>query len=261
MDAPVLGSSAQDASLFETLGTAVREDLSGLAALHDREIDAATLAELKRCDFPVNFGLRLRSEEGRRATELMYEAIAGLPEILTSGVVDELAVDFADIYLTYTLRAAPTESPWLDPDHLERQEPMFAVRAYYRRHGLKVLDWSKRPDDHLVTQLLFLAHLFMSPDIAALREAACFLDEHLRRWIGRFATRVAQRCGTPFYAGLAFVTAAYAEELRDLLSSLLGEPAPSRTALEGLVDRPRLDPDWAGRRIAVSQRKQDRVGQ
>ena len=261
MDVPVLGPSAQDASLLEALGTAVREDLCALATLHDREIDAATLVELKRRDFPVNFGLRLRSEEGRRAVELMYEAVAGLPEIFDASVLDELAVDFADIYLTFVLRAAPTESPWLDPDHLERQEPMFAVRAYYRRHGLKVLDWSKRPDDHLVTQLLFLAHLFMSLDLAAFHEAARFLDEHLRRWIGRFALRVAQRCGTPFYAGLALLTAAYVEELRDLLSSLLGEPAPSRAVLEALSDWPGLDPGRAGERIAVSQRKRNRVGQ
>ena len=261
MDVPVLGPSAQDASLLEALGTAVREDLCALATLHDREIDAATLVELKRRDFPVNFGLRLRSEEGRRAAELMYEAVAGLPEILEASVLDELAGDFADIYLTFVLRAAPTESPWLDPDHLERQEPMFAVRAYYRRHGLKVLDWSKRPDDHLVTQLLFLAHLFMSPDMAAFREAACFLDENLRRWIGRFAARVAQRCATPFYAGLALVTAAYIEELRDLLSSLLGEPAPARAVLEALSDRPALNSGRADRRIAVSQGKRNRVGQ
>jgi TorA maturation chaperone TorD len=261
MNVSFRGQSAQDAPLLEAFGNAVREDLCALATLHDREIDAATLAELKRRDFPASIGLRLRSEEGRRAAELMYDAVAGLPEILNAGGVDALAVDFADIYLTYMLRAAPTESPWLDPDHLERQEPMFAVRAYYRRRGLKVLDWSKRPDDHLVTQLLFLAHLFMSPDMTALREAACFLDEHLRRWIGRFAVRVAQRCGTPFYAGLALVTAAYVEELRDLVSSVLGEPAPSRAVLEALSDRPRLDPGRAGKRIAISQRKQNRAGQ
>jgi TorA maturation chaperone TorD len=191
----------------------------------------------------------------------MYEAVAGLPEILDANVLDELAVDFADIYLTFVARAAPTESPWLDPDHLERQEPMFAVRAYYRRHGLKVLDWSKRPDDHLVAQLLFLAHLFMSSDVAAFREAARFLDEHLRRWIGRFAARVAQRCTTPFYAGLALLTAGYIEELRDLLSSLLGDPAPSRAVLEALSDQSRLDPREAAEWIAISQRKRNRVGQ
>jgi TorA maturation chaperone TorD len=261
MNVPLTGQSVQDVSLLETFGTAIREDLCGLATLHDREIEGATLAELKRVDFPVSLGLRLRSEEGRHVSELMYEAIAGLPEILNASALDELAVDFADIYLTFVLRAAPTESPWLDPDHIERQEPMFAVRAYYRRHGLKVLDWSQRPDDHLVSQLLFLAHLFVSPDITAFREAACFLDEHLRRWIGRFAARVAQRCGTPFYAGLALLTAAYIEELRDLLSSLLGDPAPSRAVLEGLSNHSGLDPRGAGELIAISQRKRNRVGQ
>jgi len=236
MNAPFCGQPTDYNLILEAFRIAVREDLYALATLHDREVDAAALVELKRLDFPANFGLQLRSEEGCRSAELMSEALSGLPEIATTSVLDELAVDFADIYLNFALRAAPTESPWFDPDHMERQQPMFAVRAYYRRHGLRVLDWSKRPDDHLVAQLLFLAHLFASQDMEALREAACFLDEHLRRWIGRFAARVAQRCGTPFYAGLALVTAAYVEELRDLLSSLLGEPAPLRTDLEALPD-------------------------
>jgi hypothetical protein len=53
------------------------------------------------------------------------------------------------------------------------------------------------------------------------------LDEHLLRWVDDFALRVASRCETRLYAGLALLTAAYLEELRDLLAEILGVPRPS----------------------------------
>jgi TorA maturation chaperone TorD len=112
---------------------------------------------------------------------------------------------------------------------------MFAVRSYYRRHGLRVVDWARRPDDHLVTQLEFLAYLLEGGEGDVAKEAAAFLDEHLRRWIGRFSRRVAQQCRTSFYAALALLTSAYVEELRSVLSALLSAPQPSRDELETLL--------------------------
>jgi TorA maturation chaperone TorD len=47
------------------------------------------------------------------------------------------------------------------------------------------------------------------------------------RWIEEFAERVADRCSTRFYAGLALLTAAYLDELRDLLARLLDQPRPA----------------------------------
>jgi hypothetical protein len=38
---------------------------------------------------------------------------------------------------------------------------------------------------------------------------------------------VASRCDTAFYAGLALLSAAYCDSLRDILARWLGEPRPS----------------------------------
>lgn len=57
---------------------------------------------------------------------------------LPASSVDELAADYAAIYLTHALRASPHESVWRDDDHLMLQGPTFAVRAFYRRHGVQV---------------------------------------------------------------------------------------------------------------------------
>jgi hypothetical protein len=105
---------------------------------------------------------------------------------------------------------------------------MFQVRAWYRRHGLVVENWRMRPDDHLVTQLQFLGHLLdVEPSPGRLTEIARFLDEHLLRWVGTFAERVAARCNTRLYAGLAQLTSAYLDELRDLAAGLLDSPRPT----------------------------------
>lgn len=221
--------------LLLVFGSAAAEDLQGLAELHDREPDEALLTALREVDFPDGLGLRLRSERGRQAQTIMAKALAQLFAPVDKDILDLLAVDFAEIYLTHGLRASPYESVWLDDDHLARQEPMFQVRAYYRRQGLTAADWSERADDHIVLQLLFLRHLMQEPSPETLREAAKFMDEHLLRWIDRFADQVTARCATPYFAGVAALTAAYIDELRDLLAEILEEPRPSAEAIEALM--------------------------
>ena len=221
-----------DAELLRDFRTAAAQDLTDLAALHDREVDAAALDRLRAALEPGLLRLRLVNEDGRAALFLFGEALAGLPGVIDDALADALAADYADIYLTYGLRASPNESVWLDEDNLAMQAPMFEVRALYQRHGLQVPNWRQRADDHLVHELQFLAHL-LDPDTGdTLGEAAAFLDEHLLLWLPDFAARVAQRCATPFYAGLAAVTTAYLDELRELLERILGEPRTPREEIE-----------------------------
>jgi TorA maturation chaperone TorD len=222
----------EDEALLRDFRAAAAQDLTDLAALHDREVDAATLGRLRAAAEPGLLRLRLVNEYGRAALLLLDEALAGLPAVIDGALTDALAADYADIYLTYGLRAAPNESVWLDEDNLAMQAPMFEVRSLYQRHGLQVPDWRRRADDHLVHELQFLAHL-LDPDTGdTLAEAAAFLDEHLLLWTPDFAARVAQRCATPFYAGLAAVTAAYLDELRELLERILGQPRTPREEIE-----------------------------
>jgi TorA maturation chaperone TorD len=118
---------------------------------------------------------------------------------------------------------------------------MFKVRKWYRRYGLAAEDWRLRSDDHLVLELRFLAHLLdgATPPVD-LTEVARFLDEHPLRWIDHFAERVAGRCATRFYAGLALLTAAYLDELRDLLAEVLGTPRPTPEEIEASIAPPQV---------------------
>lgn len=211
-------------------------DLITLAQLHDRELDGQTIASLKEDRFPESLAFRLESTQAKEVlsalTAILGEIVLGAEQSLDAEQSDELAADFASIYLTHGIGASPCESVWLDEDGLAMQKPMFEVRESYARLGLSAPDWRMRPDDHLVHQLQFLAELFDHEDPSALSEAARFLDEHTLRWVPDFTRRVAQRSATPFYAGLGMLTSYYLDELRDALALILSEPRPTAEEIE-----------------------------
>lgn len=192
----------------------VTNDLRLLADLHATELTAERIDELRAVAFP------------------------GIPEEhISPPLLDELACDFADIYLNGKFHCSPQESVWLDDEELICQQPMFEVREWYARHGLAVPNWRMMADDHLVNQLLFIAHLLeqaaeQDEPQALLAETARFMDEHLLRWLLPFADRVAQRCATRFYATLALETAEYGESIRNSLAEILEIPRLTHEEIE-----------------------------
>jgi len=215
------------------LRTAVAEDLSLLSMLHDVEPSKELLSQLCKDGISQLLGFRLKSEKGLKSLGFFDQALKSLPENIDNKAMDELAADYASIYLNYGIKASPEESVWVDEESLACQISMFQVRGYYERHGLGVEDWRKRPDDHLVLELQFLQFLFETGSgFEAIREVAQFMDEHLLRWLMQFANRVSTRCDIAYFAGAALVTAYYCEELRDLLATILDEPRPSSEDIE-----------------------------
>lgn len=220
-----------DIIVDEVFGETIAADIETLALLHDKEQEHALIEELRQAPMQDWLGLRLEGETAKTGLAMIDHALDAMPRPIDQQNLDALAVDFADIYLVHGCRATPTESPWIDPEGLERQEPMFEVRRWYQHYGLDVVDWRKRSDDHLVLELRFLAHLCReAPDRDMLLDAARFLDAHLLRWVPQFSARVASRCQTEFFAGLAILTDGYLDELRDLLADVTGEQRPAAAA-------------------------------
>lgn len=220
-------------TLNAEVALALAEDAATLALLHDSELTAQVLAELKGVGFPANLGLTPAGEASLGTFEMMRMAMASMPTPAGAELLDELAADFASIYLTGGFGASPCESCWLSDDHLVCQGPMFDLRALYAEQGLAVPDWRKRPDDHLVFQLQFLARrLEMTVTANDWRALALFLDYHPLRWVPDFADRVAQRCDMMFYAALTMLTDTWLQQVRDLIAVHLGEPRLSREEIE-----------------------------
>jgi TorA maturation chaperone TorD len=230
-----------DPSTGSDITEAIAEDLELLAALHDREPTREWLEAARACPIQAQLGLVLESAAGRAALVAFDSAVAALPGELSQQDLDDLAAEYANIYLRFLYRAAPNESVWIDEDGLQQQAPMFDVQAWYKRHNLVSQDWAKRADDHLVVELRFLAFLFaQAKGRDDLGEAARFMDEHLLRWAGPFAKRVAAETPLPYYAAAALLTHAYLEELRNHLEMAanlprLAPPAPVKSAKPALT--------------------------
>jgi TorA maturation chaperone TorD len=206
---------------------ATAADLKLFAILHDREPSGQIIKALHRCRFQEQLSLLQRRSEGKTALGAFDNAIAHLPDPIDNATLDDLAAEYACVYLRFKYRASPTESVWFDDDGLERQDPMFQVRSWYHRHGLTSRDWANRPDDHVVLQLEFLAHLLNSASSSTeLADVTRFMDEHILRWIKLFAEQLKSAGAAAYFTTLAAVTAAYLEELRDHLEELTGIPRP-----------------------------------
>lgn len=228
---------AEDTGLIRSFCQGAGEDLRLLADLHASELTLEQMRELQALQFPALLALDIPEQDFQLAAHVLQTTVQEWPQEPTAQVVDALATDFASIYLNGSLHAFPSESVWLDDEELTCQQPMFEVRECYQRYGLNAPNWRRMADDHLVNELLFVAHLLeQASDSPAqqqpLVEAARFMDEHLLRWLLPFGRRVAQRCSTPFYASLALLTALYAEHIRDLLADILETPRESHAAIE-----------------------------
>ncbi len=225
---------------WRELAAALAEDAEALAALHDRELTTAMIAALREVNFPDNLGLLPPSPAARDAWTLLGAAVRDLPVAPAQGDMDDLAAEYAAIYLTGAYGASPCESVWLDDDHLVCQGPMFELRECYAARGLAAENWRLRPDDHLVMQLSFIAHTLRTGQTDGdWRALATMLDTHLLRWLPDFAGRVAGRAALAFYAGLAAVTAAWCDALRDILAAHLGEPRPTPEEIAARAGRKR----------------------
>jgi len=236
-----MSGNAADDDPIHLFCQVVADDLEMLAVLHDREADAALLQTLKAERFPSGLGLRLESEAGREASAALSALLERMPSELDEEFLDELASDFADIYLNNTLSASPLESVWIDEEGLICQEPMFQVRAWYKRFDLAVPDWRKRPDDHLVAQLQFISKVVRKAGADSLSEMATFMDEHLLRWLPEFAERVSTRCATAYYSALVYLTSAYVAEMREMIAEITGEPVPTKEEIDERM-KPKVDP-------------------
>lgn len=222
--------------LHSDIAAVLADDAATLALLQDRELSVPILAELKSLNFPDNLGLLPVDAASQASYRMMRIAVSALPAQPAARILDELAADFAAIYLTGAFGASPCESFWLSDDHLVCQEAMFDMRALYAASGLAVPDWRMRPDDHLVFQLQFLASRLGTVETDGdWRALAAFLDYHLLRWLPDFADRVASRCDTPFYAALVILTDAWCQQLRSLIEHYLGEARPTPEEIEEIA--------------------------
>ena len=212
------------------LFAALADDLAQLIRLHDREIDADVLVALRQVDFPHRLALPASDALALHAHANMAAALAGPLSL------DDLAADYAAIYLNNQYASSPYESVWLTDDHLACGAPMFELREIYAAAGWQAADWRQRFDDHLVLQMQYLQRQLQAATVDA-ENLAKFLDDHLGFWFPDFARQVSLRCRTAFYAALVEVTYVWLVRCRSLLADVCGWPIPSRDEVSARIKR------------------------
>lgn len=193
--------------------------LALLIRFHDRELDADFIAGLRSHGMADWLGTVLADDAGRAAAG---DLAANLPQPDDAAALENLAADYADIYLTHGYRVAPSGSVWLTEDHLERQLPMFDVRDWYEHYDISVPNWRVRADDHIVHELQFVAFLCAHDSRVGCEDAARFLDRHVLPWVPEFCRQAEAVVQAPLYVAVMALTRAVLEQTRDQLEQITG---------------------------------------
>lgn len=199
------------------------DGLDVLIRFHDREVDAELLREMAQHTVAEGLLELTASDMGQAAVRDFRAALEDIGVTPSPDLLDDLAANYADIYLTHGYRVAPNGSVWLTEDKLERQQPMFDVRDWYAHYDISVPDWRSRADDHLVHELQFVSFLCHDPTPATALDAGRFLDLHVLCWVLEFCVRAEERVHARLYKAVMALTRVFLEELRIALEAATGD--------------------------------------
>ena len=134
---------------------------------------------------------------------------------------DDLTWEYRRLFVGPAAKPAP---PW-GSVYTDRECVVFGtttleLRAWMRAHGVARTTDEKTPEDHIGLMLALMAWLSQNQP-ADLEE---FLRLHLLTWAGHFLGELADAAEHPFYKGLARLTAASLDGVKDTLGLEVVEP-------------------------------------
>lgn len=232
--------TGDDRAVAELLG--LRLVLYGLGArLFAAEPDEEALLWCRRSEVPEALALleAVIDEDGDRSQadpgmSQRWIRICGEKAVISA---EEAKAAYTKLFVgPHRPPAAPWESVHLSADGLLFQESTLRVRQAYRAAGFKAAGYPHEPDDHLGTELSFMAALAASSmekwragDTVGARADLMiqqrFLDDHLCRWVPLFCSSVAAAPDklrvNEFYVVAAEMVSLLVKADRALLSELL----------------------------------------
>ena len=216
----------EDKALFESR----REMYRFLSRLYVLEVDGELLDALCKIKAPAE----CPDEDMAEGYGMMTSFLKESRERDTQAVLDDLAVDYARIFLSAGVAqgkaAFPYESVYTSRKHLMMQDSRNEVAALYAAKGVTPAeDMYRMPEDHLGLLLEYMALLCEECAAclpsgngervkASLAEQQAFLKEHLNNWAPAFAGEVQKYAATDFYKGLAKLTKGFLAAEGELLT-------------------------------------------
>ena len=194
--------------------------LATLGRFHRQAPDDATLSAFKELldEWPV-----VPSQVGEQGLDALRQSFADNESAYT------IKNDLNWLYgVSAKARVSPYESVHRDRDGLVFDEQTLRVREAYRNLGLQVPALNREPDDHVGTELDFLARCLLGAldgvdagnEEAAeqyLDEARRFLDEHVNQWAPDMLLKAAASADTQFNRGICLLSVGTLETLSDHL--------------------------------------------
>ena len=188
-----------------------------LSTLFRDEIPLSLIEAMQKKDFINPF---LESVRGCGFIDLMSGAEV-MASYLQSGPAErlhtELRYDYADLFLNAgTNPVFPYESAIAGGDPVVMQEPLFSLREYFKKAGIRRKESFKDIDDHVAVQMEFLRYLTETDKIEMYME---FFKERYCKWVPSLCDQLvaASPAQNNFYQGLAHYTrgALMCESLRN----------------------------------------------
>ena len=215
----------------ETIALArAREDLYRfLGGLYVMEADAGQLAAMKRMTFPEIAG----DSDSDRDLREGYELLSGYLAAVTEDDLDDLAADYAKVFLAAGdaagLAAFPYESVYVSKKHRVGGSTELQMHALYKARGREAdPNVYRTVDDHIGLMLEYqgllcgeLADALEAGDTAKaealLAEQREFLKKHLMNWALSFTADVIRYAERDFYKGIARITSGFLKKEAELL--------------------------------------------
>ncbi len=160
-------------------------------------------------------------EQLKKGGELLKECVENLRHLTVNEkqeVLLDLARDFTYIFIVGTKFVPTSESVYLSPEHLVKQEPRDMVMKVYRETGFSVSKNFNEPEDHIALEFEFIANLSRLVCRAVddndkdkvseyLKCQKNFIEEHLNKWIPQFCSFLMRSAeDRVFYKALAYLT-------------------------------------------------------
>lgn len=193
------------------------EDLQVLSRLCRRELDEPFFIALREMNFPHTLTLlpeRIPGSQGDNSSGVRQSKVPDelseferaletwwriLQRRYTAAFGDELASDYAEVFLTGHCGGSPEQSFWTDPDHLRRQGSYLEMKALLKDHGrINSMDQTVSAD-HLSIQLEFASSLLR--ELSGKKETedsrnrlAWFLEQKILDWLPLYQKELRTLC-------------------------------------------------------------------
>jgi putative dimethyl sulfoxide reductase chaperone len=210
---------------------------SFLSGIYAKELTSEQISELRARRGNLLPNLSLGSGDGEDAKQIMsgLELIRKYFESVANGSENDVRLDLAEDYAGLFLGVRgkvphPSESAY-EGGRKIMAHPFREVRKIYEEAGLSANKSFTEPEDHIATELSFMAFLakktsesIRNEDDDSLRRLLHsqkeFHEKHLMSWLPRMCSDVLEIGRTDFYKGAALVTRGFLDMDRTILENL-----------------------------------------